>query len=137
MPVGAPVPTELGHATRERRDAVLFRLRLELADEHADGPPPSEVEEARRSLRDIYAEAQMVASDEVLAVGGGLVHQLSRIQRLLDPPGPDPDSRETRLEEARGRLEHASEGLYEVRQTMRRDLGITELPIGRPDGYGV
>ncbi|MFF4695696.1 hypothetical protein [Streptomyces chattanoogensis] len=77
-----------------------------------------------------------MTSDEVLTAGGGLVHQLSRIQRLLDPAAQDPDSRETRLDEARDQLERASEGLYEVRQTMRRDLGITELPIGRPDGYG-
>ncbi len=78
----------------------------------------------------------MVASDGVLAAGGGLVHLMSRIQRLLDPEAPDPAGREARLTEARDGLKRASEGLYEVRQTMRRDLGITELPIERPEGYG-
>lgn len=30
-----------------------------------------------------------------------------------------------------------SERLYEVRQVMRRDLGISELPVERPTDYGL
>ncbi|MEU9114539.1 hypothetical protein AB0D04_22780 [Streptomyces sp. NPDC048483] len=121
--------------------AALFRRYQDLAAGQADGDacgqPPPEVDDARQALRDVYAEAQMVASDEVLKTGGGVVHLLSRIQRMLDPLRREQGARETLLEEARDGLERASEGLYEVRQTMRKDLGITELPIARPDGYGV
>ncbi|WP_405759235.1 hypothetical protein OG234_11510 [Streptomyces sp. NBC_01420] len=94
-----------------------------------------EREEPRRVLRDVYAEAQMVISDDVLAAAGGVVHQLHRIHALLGPHERGEEADES-LDDIRERLERASEGLYEVRQTMRRDLGVSALPVGRPDGYG-
>lgn len=91
----------------------------------------------RQALYDIYAETQMVASDAVLVPAGRLVHGLHRAHRLLgqhegDTPGSTP---EESLGEIRARLEQASEQLYEVRQVMRQDLGITELPVTRPDDH--
>ncbi|MFE6762023.1 hypothetical protein [Streptomyces sp. NPDC057689] len=94
-----------------------------------------EREEPRRVLRDVYAEAQMVISDDVLAAAGGVVHQLHRIHALLGPHERGEEADES-LDDIRERLERASEGLYEVRQTMRRDLGVSALPVTRPDGYG-
>ncbi|MDT0547700.1 hypothetical protein [Streptomyces lonegramiae] len=78
----------------------------------------------------------MVASDEVLRTGGGVVHLLSGVQTLLDPHLREDGPLEELLAEVKDQLETGSEGLYEVRQTMRKDLGITELPIERPYGYG-
>jgi hypothetical protein len=92
--------------------------------------------ETRDALRGAYAEAQMVASDDVLKTGGDVVHLLFGVQSLLDTHVLGDDSLNELLDRVRERLERASEGLYEVRQTMRKDLGITELPIERPRGYG-
>ncbi|MEV5602889.1 hypothetical protein AB0L33_15745 [Streptomyces sp. NPDC052299] len=94
-----------------------------------------EREEPRQVLRDVYAEAQMVISDPVLSVGGGVVQQLHRIHALLGRHERGEPADES-LEDIRERLERASEGLYEVRQTMRRELGVSALPVHRPDGYG-
>ncbi len=77
----------------------------------------------------------MVISDDVLAVAGNIVHQLHRLHALLGQHEQAIRTEES-LEEIKDRLERASEGLYEVRQTMRRDLGISELPIQRPNDYG-
>ncbi len=77
----------------------------------------------------------MVISDDVLAVAGNLVHQLHRIHALLSQHEQGIATEES-LEDIKDRLERASEGLYEVRQTMRRDLGTSSLPIHRPDDYG-
>lgn len=63
------------------------------------------------------------------------MHQLHRIHALLGPHERGEEADES-LDDIRERLERASEGLYEVRQTMRRDLGVSALPVGRPDGYG-
>ncbi|MEU0805510.1 hypothetical protein [Streptomyces sp. NPDC005970] len=115
--------------------AALSQHYLDLVAGRGDGETRPEVEEARRALRDVYAEAQMVASDEVLTIGGGVVHLLSGVQSLLDPHLREDDPLEELLAEAKDRLGTGSEGLYEVRQTMRKDLGITELPVERPHGY--
>jgi hypothetical protein len=76
----------------------------------------------------------MVASDEVLRRGGDLFHLLGKIRTALNAASPDTTNH---LAEAKGDLDRASEMLYEVRQTMRTDLGITDLPIERPPDHGV
>jgi hypothetical protein len=95
------------------------------------------VEEARQTLRDVYAEVQMVASDDVLEIGGALFHLLSKIYFELNPESSHDPVPEEHLTETKEHLERASEMLYEARQSMRKDLGITALPIARPPGYGV
>ncbi|MFC8535368.1 hypothetical protein ACFUJY_15595 [Streptomyces sp. NPDC057249] len=115
--------------------SVLSKDYLALASGQARPQQGQEREEPRRVLRDVYAEAQMVISDDVLSVAGGVVHQLHRIHALLGrheqgTAGDEP------LDDVGERLERASEGLYEVRQVMRRDLGVSVLPVSRPDGYG-
>ncbi|MFJ1669449.1 hypothetical protein ACIOK4_24200 [Streptomyces bottropensis] len=156
---------ELDHAERQRRDErsatdrreamnerkasytafnqhlrhfhqVLSRHYLALEAGQASPEQTQERDESRRNLRNVYAEAQMVVPDEVLAVGGKLVHQLHRVHALLAQHEQQTSTADESLEDIKERLEKASEGLYEVRQTMRKDLGITELPIRRPDGYG-
>lgn len=155
---------ELDHAERQRRDeqlaierrealserrasyavlnqrlrqfhSLLSRHYLALASGHASAQQGQDREEPRRILRDVYAEAQMVISDDVLVIAGNLVHQLHRIHFLLGQYEQELATDEP-IEDIRERLERASESLYEVRQTMRRDLGISDLPIHRPDGYG-
>lgn len=114
---------------------VLSRHYLALASGQAAPQQGQEREETRRTLYDVYAAAQMVATDEVLVAGGDVVHRLHRIHALLRQHEQEIAADES-LDDIRNRLERASEGLHEVRQTMRRDLGITELSIQRPDGYG-
>ncbi|MFG2568737.1 hypothetical protein ACGFR6_25255 [Streptomyces sp. NPDC048567] len=115
--------------------SVLSKDYFALAAGEARPGQGREREEPRQVLRDVYAEAQMVISDTVLSVAGGVVHQLHRIHALLllHEQG---ETAEESLEDIRERLERASEGLYEVRQTMRRDLGVSALPVARPEGYG-
>ncbi|NEC66047.1 hypothetical protein [Streptomyces sp. SID9727] len=115
--------------------SVLSKDYFALAAGEARPGQGREREETRQVLRDVYAEAQMVVSDAVLSVAGGVVHQLHRIHALLGPHERG-DTAEESLDDIRERLERASEGLYEVRQTMRRDLGVSALPVHRPDGYG-
>lgn len=115
--------------------SVLSKDYFALAAGEADPDRAREREDPRRVLRDVYAEAQMEISDDVLAAAGGVVHQLHRIHALLGPHERGEEADES-LDDIRERLERASEGLYEVRQTMRRDLGVSALPVGRPDGYG-
>lgn len=115
--------------------SVLSKDYFALAAGEAAPGRAREREEPRRVLRDVYAEAQMVISDEVLTVAGGVVHQLHRIHALLGPHERGEEADES-LDDIRERLERASEGLYEVRQTMRRDLGVSALPVRRPEGYG-
>ncbi|MFM9447191.1 hypothetical protein [Streptomyces acidiscabies] len=94
--------------------------------------------DAQRELREAYATAQLVVTDDVLQAAGRLVHQLQRIHNQLarheqNSPG---DQAPESLDELLDRLKNASESLYEVRQHMRRDLGITNLPIERPEDHG-
>ncbi|GES31150.1 hypothetical protein AB0G60_12910 [Streptomyces angustmyceticus] len=114
---------------------ALSRHFLVLEAGHASAQQTQAREESRRNLREVYAEAQMTVPDDVLTSGGNLVHQLHRIHVLLSQHEQEATTDEP-LSDIKERLERASESLYEVRQTMRRDLGITELPIRRPDGYG-
>ncbi|OKJ76174.1 hypothetical protein [Streptomyces sp. CB02460] len=115
--------------------SVLSKDYFTLAAGEARPERGQEREEPRRVLRDVYAEAQMVIGDEVLTVAGGVVHQLHRVHALLGRHERG-EAADEPLEEIRESLERASEGLYEVRQTMRRDLGVSALPVTRPDGYG-
>jgi hypothetical protein len=115
--------------------------RLALALRAPDGPGEERRDRAgqadgtRQALSDSYAEAQMLVADDVLVVVGTLTHQLHLIYTILvqhhegEPADEDLDAVQVRL--VRG-----SEGLYEARQTMRKDLGITSLPISRPPDQG-
>ncbi|MET8983494.1 hypothetical protein ABZX85_48845 [Streptomyces sp. NPDC004539] len=99
-------------------------------------PDATDRTDALRDLREAYATAQLVVSDDVLLAAGKVVHQLQRVHTQLTrhehPSHRTPTPLDALLEE----LQAASEGLYEVRQHMRRDLGITTLPIERPDNHG-
>ncbi|WP_369391544.1 hypothetical protein AB5J72_30965 [Streptomyces sp. CG1] len=114
---------------------VLSRHYMALEAGQASPEQGQDREEPRRNLRDVYADAQMVVTDDVLLAGSRLVHQLHRIHALLMQHEQGTTTDES-LGDIRERLERASQSLYEVRQTMRQDLGITELPVSRPDGYG-
>ncbi len=114
----------LNQSLRQLHGALWSWMRDLEAGRGGDGPPP-EVTEADHAVRDAYAEAQMVASDEVLAAASD-VWWLMRSAR--EQAGA--------AEKIRELLERASGGLYTARQTMRHDLGITALPVERPEGYG-
>ncbi|RKN11429.1 hypothetical protein [Streptomyces radicis] len=81
----------------------------------------------RRAMREVYAEAQMTVPDEVMEAAGRLFHLLERTNRSVESGD---------LDGVPERLARGSEWLYEVRQVMRRDLGISDLPVRRPQGYG-
>ncbi len=89
------------------------------------------LEEARAANRETYAEAQMVISDAVLVSAAELIGRLNRVYSLLTPAGGEQPSGERRSE-AETELAGCSDDLYALRQQMRRDLGITELPPQRP-----
>ncbi|MDT0308419.1 hypothetical protein RM780_15830 [Streptomyces sp. DSM 44917] len=113
-------------------------LSADRASAAAGEAPGAGREEYRRALRDAYAQAQMIATDAVLVAGGDLVHRLNRIHRLLaawETSGA-PEGGSGAPDGIGERLEESSRLLYEVRQRMRLDLGITELPVERPDGHG-
>ncbi|WP_329123899.1 hypothetical protein [Streptomyces sp. NBC_01353] len=94
-----------------------------------------ELGDARRLLRDAYAEAQMIASDAVLVPAGQLVTDLNQVHAALiaverwgSPDAPSMD--------IEARLTQASASLYSLRQRMRADLGITNLPMERRSDPG-
>ncbi|MDX3387792.1 hypothetical protein PV682_41065 [Streptomyces niveiscabiei] len=127
---------QLNRAIRELH-LLLWQHREALAAGTGDtAAQTAERADARRELREAYATAQLVVTDEVLQAAGRIVHQLNRIHTQLErheqqsPRTPEP------LDVLLERLQKASEGLYEVRQHMRRDLGITNLPIERPEDHG-
>ncbi|KND31988.1 hypothetical protein [Streptomyces acidiscabies] len=133
---------QLNRAIRELH-LLLWQHRETLAARAGDPATPTrdlaaERADAQRELREAYATAQLVVTDDVLQAAGRLVHQLQRIHTQLarheqNSPGnqaPEP------LDELLDRLKNASKSLYEVRQHMRRDLGITNLPIERPEDHG-
>ncbi|MET9256833.1 hypothetical protein [Streptomyces sp. NPDC003717] len=114
---------------------VLWNDHLALGTGQAAPDRTRERDEPRHALRDVYAEVQIVVPDQVLAAGGGLVHRLNHIHRLLAQHEQGTAADET-PDQIKERLLSASEALYEVRQTMRRDLGVSDLPVERPEGYG-
>lgn len=125
--------TALNQALRQFH-AILFRehrARAEGVDASSLASLAEQREEARGTLRDVYAEAQMVVPDDVLTISGRVVHQLFRVHTLLSRENPSDEA----LRDVAERLSRTSELLYEVRQTMRKDLGITALPIERPGDY--
>ncbi|KAB8163456.1 hypothetical protein FH609_022010 [Streptomyces sp. 3MP-14] len=104
----------------------------------ANGDGAGEVNELRRAaerardeLNVAYAEAQLAISDEVLAAAGRLVHLLFRVHRVLADEEPCREGETLEL-----LFRRSSERIYEVRQVMRRDLGISELPVRRPPDHG-
>ncbi|TNM32162.1 hypothetical protein [Streptomyces sedi] len=93
--------------------------------------PREAAEKARDELNAAYAEAQLAVSDEVLTAVSRLVLPLFRIQEALEKrssPGEGEDIAEL--------MGLASRRLYEARQVMRRDLGISQLPVERPEDHG-
>ncbi|MFJ4922109.1 hypothetical protein [Streptomyces sp. NPDC088725] len=92
--------------------------------------------EARQAMGEAYAEAQMIVSDDVLVVVADLTHRLRHISNVVARHLAEEEEADEDLDALHERLLRASESLYEVRQTMRNDLGITSLPIGRPTGHG-
>ncbi|GAV43540.1 hypothetical protein [Streptomyces acidiscabies] len=129
---------QLNRAIRELH-LLLWQHREALATRAGDpAAQTAERADAQRELREAYATAQLVVTDDVLQAAGRLVHQLQRIHTQLarheqnSPGNQAPES----LDELLDRLKNASESLYEVRQHMRRDLGITNLPIERPEDHG-
>ncbi|MFD5317098.1 hypothetical protein [Streptomyces sp. NPDC127098] len=129
---------ELRRSSYATLNQALRQFHLALSRHHrwlTEGTRPSpetpDLTTARDTLRLAYADAQMVASDAVLKAGGDTYFLLLRLDRLLTP-----EATPEQLDDAASLLRQGSEGLYEARQTMRRDLGITDLPIARPEGHG-
>lgn len=116
--------------------ATLMALQDGRAVGSDTGGTRGALDEAREELRATFAVSQMIASDEVLNPVGELVQLLHFLYNNIVPhaEGSTPGFS---LEDLRTRLDKASQGLYEVRQIMRRDLGLTSSPVERPDGYGV
>ncbi|WP_416971958.1 hypothetical protein [Streptomyces sp. 4F14] len=127
---------QLNRAIRELH-LLLWQHREGLAAGTDDASAQTaERADARRELREAYATAQLVVTDEVLQAAGRIVHQLNRVHTQLERhEQQSPGTREP-LDALLERLQKASEGLYEVRQHMRRDLGITNLPVERPEDHG-
>ncbi|GAA3122694.1 hypothetical protein GCM10010521_07240 [Streptomyces rameus] len=121
---------QLNARDRHYRDAMLayaYALKSGPADTEA-----AEVGSARRAQRDARAEAQMIASEGVLAVESRVNIQLTFAYRLLMEAARESESsaRQTRLDHAIGLLDPVIEKLEHVRALMRVELGVAqELPV--------
>ncbi|MFD0416703.1 hypothetical protein [Streptomyces sp. NPDC127108] len=150
---------EMAHAEREEnrrqseletRRSIYGELNAALRDYYAGlrltllalqkGDATEELRVAVGGLRDdirgVYAKGQMFMPDDVLDVVGNLVALLHHLYNNLVLHCAGQDAEES-LEVIAGRLSRASEVLYEVRQTMRKDLGLTSSDVNRPSNYGV
>jgi hypothetical protein len=85
-----------------------------------------EVEERRADYRNCYAEAQMIASDAVLATAreanGALNQMYGVLKRLENGTAMEGESAES----ARALIDGTRELLHELRLLMRSDLGVSE-----------
>jgi hypothetical protein len=120
---------QLNAHDRHYRDAMLayaYALRSGSADVEA-----AEVSGARRAQRDVRAEAQMLASLEVLTVEGRVNNRLTVAYRRLMEAAREADSsaRRTQLDQVIDLLDAVIEKLGQVRALMRVELGVDqELP---------
>ncbi|MFE5327199.1 hypothetical protein ACFRCG_12520 [Embleya sp. NPDC056575] len=126
---------DLNQALRDKYTHLLHHLRVLRGNRAVEASHVQVEDESERELRATYAKAQMVAADDVLERVGPLVARLYLVHRVLrqHDTGETP---EEDLDALKKHLDRASEALYEVRQAMRRDLGVTELPLDRPPNYG-
>jgi hypothetical protein len=120
---------QLNANDRNYRDAMLayaYALRKGSPGE----AEAAEVAAARRAQRDVRAEAQMIASDEVLHSEGGLNARLTVAYGLLKQieRASDASSREPLLEEVIGLLNEIIKLLSQMRTIMRIELGVTDRP---------
>ncbi|MFJ6723979.1 hypothetical protein ACIQPQ_03605 [Streptomyces sp. NPDC091281] len=129
-----------GELNRALRDYYSdLRLALQALERgRAVGELRERMTEGRAGVRAAYAAAQMTASDTVLRPVGDLVQLLHHLYNhlVLHGDGEAADDADP-LDALRGSLDRASEKLYETRQIMRADLGLTTAPPDRPQGYGV
>jgi hypothetical protein len=123
---------QLNAHDRHYRDAMLayaYALKDGAADAEA-----AEVSMARRAQRDARAEAQMIASEEVLAAEGGVNHSLTvAYRRLMEAAGQsDSPARQERLDQVIHLLNPVVDQLGYVRALMRMELGVAQ---GLPAWY--
>ncbi|MEU6524410.1 hypothetical protein ABZ892_16720 [Streptomyces sp. NPDC046924] len=85
-----------------------------------------EIEETRHASRETYAEAQMVLPEEVLNSSAELVKRFNFIYGALARFSANNQRPEDDLDQVREQLDHATAGLYYLRQGMRADLGISD-----------
>ncbi|MFJ6717721.1 hypothetical protein [Streptomyces sp. NPDC091259] len=90
------------------------------------------LEDARHAMHASFAEAQMIASDAVLAeldsMSQTLAHMYDRVMRL-EEGGPDPGGS---FEEIRAGLLRANEQWVVMRGAMRSDLGVADAGAAAP-----
>ncbi|MDX2709070.1 hypothetical protein PV350_40420 [Streptomyces sp. PA03-6a] len=120
---------QLNANDRYYRDAMLayaHALKSRSVDAEA-----AEVNTARRAQRDTRAEAQLVASDAVLAIESRVNEQLAvAYEHLMDAAGgPDSPTRQERLKRIIGLLDSITAQQGHVRALMRLEVRATqELP---------
>ncbi|MGZ3101420.1 hypothetical protein [Streptomyces sp. H72] len=114
---------------RHYRDVMLaYAYALKAGPAEAEA---AEVGHARREQRDTRAEAQLVASDAVLALESRVNDRLTTAYRYLMKVAGEPDSpaRRTRLSEVIGLLDAIIPLQGNIRAPMRLEVGTTqELP---------
>ncbi|MFJ8744117.1 hypothetical protein ACIRL2_32665 [Embleya sp. NPDC127516] len=126
---------DLNQALRDKYTHLLHHWRTLKANQTIEPSQVQVEDESEGELRAAYAKAQMIAADNVIELVGPLVQRLYLVHRVVrqHDRGETPDEN---LDALKAHIDKAAEMLYEVRQVMRRDLGITELPLDRPPGYG-
>jgi hypothetical protein len=125
--------TELNTEMRDFLRALNNYLHLIRAG-HCSDEDRATLEEVRYKYHQHYSDAQMIVSDNVLHAAGrvnGELMQLYGIARRLDNfPSADlsPDAAEAgqeTIESAFERLEQVRRGIGQVRDMMRRELGVS------------
>jgi hypothetical protein len=117
---------QLNAQDRHYRDVMLaYAYALKSGSAEAEA---AEVSSARREQRDARAEAQMIASDEVLEAEGRVNNRLTVAYRRLMEAAREADStaRRARLDQVIELLDAVIEKLGKVRTIMRAELGVDQ-----------
>lgn len=119
----------LNTASRQYQTAQINLLHaLRSGDEAEIEACAEQLEERRSAQRDAHAEAQMIAPDAVMSAVSATGHQLNRAYGILKQFLAAPPDAAALDAFADGQVERSWALLSDLRQTLRRDLGVDDDP---------
>ncbi|MGI5192123.1 hypothetical protein ACQEVY_00390 [Streptomyces sp. CA-288835] len=114
------------HQAIRHYQAMLYNHVHTLLREATSDEQCAELEAARYSVRDAYAEALMAVFDDVMDQAVDLAARLDVVYRLVKRFDSGVQDSEDSLDDARRQLKDVSDGIRSMRRLMRADLGIAE-----------